>query len=92
MPNTEVRLTICAEVEALTEYTFQCPACHQQVTRHADRRAVGLLMSGRVPCYTLHVPREALEPHYGEPISGDDLIDLMVGLAGDPLKELMADG
>lgn len=93
MTSADVLLTICAEIETLTSYAFRCPACHQDVTTPANRHCVALLMSARVPSYVLRIPAEALEPHGGPPISGDDLIDLMLGLdEADPLRELMADG
>ena len=56
---------------------FHCPDCGTLVRSHAQPDAVALL-SGLVAVEELDVPAEALEPHHAEPLTEDDLIELML--------------
>jgi hypothetical protein len=56
-------------------YGFTCPACGDFVQKPADDRIVRLLLSGGVVPVPVHVPAEALEIHYGPPISHDDILN-----------------
>ncbi len=70
-------------------YRFTCPNCMLLVTKPADRRIARLLASAGVqaglpwpgagsgrPRPDADLPAEALEPHYGPPLTWDDLLDL----------------
>lgn len=73
-------------VEALDEesshrtYTFGCPSCHESVVKPTDAEVVRLLASAGVLVERVAVPAEAREPHRGDPIGYDDLLDLVLWL------------
>jgi predicted RNA-binding Zn-ribbon protein involved in translation (DUF1610 family) len=56
-------------------YAFSCPSCGFFVEKPADERVIRLLLSGGVMPTLVHVPAEALEPHYGPRINHDDLLE-----------------
>ncbi len=60
-------------------YVFPCPGCGAHVRRHAHAITARFL-ERFVPVERIQVPAEALEPHVGDPITVDDLIDLMLAL------------
>jgi hypothetical protein len=60
-------------------YFFHCPGCDQNVRRRAHSITVGVLEK-LVPVEHIQIPSEALESHEGEPLTMDDLIDLMLAL------------
>ncbi len=64
-------------------YFFHCPGCAQNVRRRAHSITVRLLEK-LVPVEHIRIPSEALEPHEGEPLTMDDLIDLMLALEHAP--------
>lgn len=72
--NHDVLLMVCTDA-SLSYYSFPCPNCREIVKKSADESIISLLMSGGVRPIVWEVPREALEPHSGPPISLDDLID-----------------
>ena len=60
-------------------YDFVCPDCRSHVRHEADEAMVSFL-GGLVATEELEIPAEALEDHTGQPLTLDDLIDLMVSL------------
>lgn len=56
---------------------FHCPDCGALVRGPAHPDAVEMLCT-LVAVEELEVPAEALEPHDGEPLTVDDLIELML--------------
>lgn len=54
-------------------YTFECPTCHDPVRRYADPDARRLLATAGIR--SEHVPDEIWEPHHGDLICWDDLLD-----------------
>jgi hypothetical protein len=75
----QVTLTVCATAP-LSSYGFTCPSCTVRVRKPADDHVVSLLISGGVKPVTWHIPAEALEPHTGEALSYDDLLDFALWL------------
>ncbi|HEV7208675.1 MAG TPA: hypothetical protein VGN54_08050 [Mycobacteriales bacterium] len=86
----DVSLLVCATAP-LSHYAFTCPSCHDRVQKAASDHVVSLLISGGVVPTTWDVPSEALEPHTGDPVSYDDLLDfgLWLGMS-DNLAALAA--
>jgi hypothetical protein len=68
-------------------YGFACPGCGDFVQKPADDRIVRLLLSGGVVPVPVHVPAEALEVHYGPPISHDDILNFHEMLDRDDWME-----
>lgn len=71
---TDVRVRVCTIDETGT-YVFRCPACQMSVVKPAEPRVVDLLVASGVRIEHWDLPAELFEPHRGEPISHDDLID-----------------
>jgi hypothetical protein len=78
---TQMRLVVCTKSE-WSFYAFGCPACGDEVRKHADEEIVALLISGGVAAQTWQIPAEALEDHNGPALSYDDLLDLALWLEG----------
>ena len=75
-------------------YFFHCPGCGEHVRRHAHVITVRLL-ERYVPVERIRIPAEALESHVGEPLTSDDLIDLMLAIEatdGRPATGAGSDG
>jgi hypothetical protein len=56
-------------------YVFRCPTCQMSVVKPAEQRIVDLLVASGVELIQWRLPAELFEPHYGDPITHDDLID-----------------
>jgi predicted RNA-binding Zn-ribbon protein involved in translation (DUF1610 family) len=61
--------------QSANTYAFSCPSCGFFIEKPADERVIRLLLSGGVMPTLVHVPAEALEPHYGPRINHDDLLE-----------------
>jgi hypothetical protein len=72
---TEDILLRLGAVHATNTYGFTCPSCGDFIEKPADDRVVRLLLSGGVMPVPVHVPAEALELHFGPPLTHDDLLD-----------------
>ena len=82
---------VTAPAAGWATYAFTCPACEDEVTKSADDEVVTLMRGAGVTVERVHVPAEALEPHYGQPLSADDLIDFALTLgATDTLVEVLS--
>ncbi|GMA88861.1 hypothetical protein GCM10025868_41110 [Angustibacter aerolatus] len=70
-------------------YRFTCPGCGESIRKDAPARARRLLMLAGVEPVSWQVPLEALEPHAGEPITFDEVLEFALRLeqVGDPLTE-----
>lgn len=71
---TELSVRVCSE-DTLSSYVFRCPTCQMSVAKPAERRIVDLLVASGVELIEWRLPAELFEPHRGEVISHDDLID-----------------
>jgi rRNA maturation protein Nop10 len=78
----DVSVRVCANDQS-GSYTFRCPGCAMAVAKHADPNVVELLVSSGVRMAVWELPGELCEPHVGEPISHDDLLDFHDLLADD---------
>lgn len=72
-----------AAMSAANTYGFTCPNCAEFIEKQADDRIVRLLLSGGVVPVPVHIPAEALEMHFGPPLTHDDLLDFHQVLARD---------
>lgn len=70
----DIELRVCTYAPA-SYYTFECPACQQEIQKPADDRVVQLLISGGVPATVWELPGELSERHDGPPLTIDDLLD-----------------
>ena len=70
----DVSVRVCASDQS-GSYTFRCPECEMAVAKPADPTVVELLVSSGVEMAVWELPAELWEPHVGEPISHDDLLD-----------------
>ena len=64
-------------------YFFHCAGCGHNIRRRAHLVTVRLL-ERLVPVERIAIPAEALEVHVGEPLTSDDLIDLMLAIEATP--------
>lgn len=75
---SQVELRICS-IPDRSVYAFTCPSCRTSVLKPAaDPRVVTLLRSVGVPSVGWEFPVELNERRDGPPLTGDDLIDLML--------------
>ena len=70
----DVSVRVCANDQS-GSYTFRCPECEMAVAKSADPNVVELLVSSGVKMAVWQLPAELWEPHVGEVISHDDLLD-----------------
>lgn len=76
-------------------YSFTCPRCGVEYEKFANERTYDMLRIARCPAEEHVVAEELLEPHVGEPMSYDDIIDLHHALADDSYdwtQEMTQDG
>ncbi len=87
----DVQVRICDDNNVGT-YSFRCPHCRMTVVKPAESRTIDLLVASGVSFTTWRLPDELNEPHVGEPISHDDLLDFHHLLNDDTrLTEALAD-
>ncbi len=84
----DVTVRVCRDDNAGT-YSFECPGCHAIVIKDAEPRIVELLVTSGVRLVTWSQPEELSEPHVGEPIDHDDLLDFHALLATDGWMETL---
>jgi len=70
----DLRVRVCS-VDELSTYVFRCPTCRMSVVKPAEPRVVDLLVASGVRLEHWDPPAELFEPHPGEPLTHDDLID-----------------
>jgi hypothetical protein len=69
-------------------YEFTCRMCRDRIRKPACPDVVRLLTCGGVHPVRIVVPPEALEEHYGGPLSWDDVLDFAADLRNlDSLAE-----
>ena len=56
-------------------FVFRCPTCHMSVAKPAEPRVIELLVASGVRLVKWRLPAEIFEPHRGDPITHDDLIE-----------------
>jgi hypothetical protein len=78
----DLTVRVCSDDEQ-GSYCFQCPTCAQAVAKDASRRIVDLLVSSGVRMEVWRLPAELSEPHTGDPLSPDDLLDFHLLLGQD---------
>ncbi|HVM67722.1 MAG TPA: hypothetical protein VMU14_22805 [Acidimicrobiales bacterium] len=74
LTSRDVVVRVCAADNA-GAYAFRCPSCRMAVSKQAESKIVDLLVSSGVRLSVWHLPAELAEPHYGEAISYDDLLE-----------------
>jgi hypothetical protein len=83
----DVEVRVCTDDNQGT-YSFRCPECEVPVTKVAEPRIIELLVASGVRLFTWSIPAELLEPHSGEPISHDDLLDFHALMESDWMGQL----
>jgi predicted RNA-binding Zn-ribbon protein involved in translation (DUF1610 family) len=87
---TQLELRVCSVPER-SVYAFNCPSCGISVLKPAaDPRVITLLRSVGVPTVGWEIPAEILEPREGDPITNDDILDLMLALDDPNFIERLA--
>jgi hypothetical protein len=74
LTSRDVVVRVCAADNA-GAYAFRCPSCRMAVSKQAEPKIVDLLVSSGVRLSVWHLPAELSEPHYGDAISYDDLLE-----------------
>lgn len=74
LTTVDVHVRICDDDNSGT-YSFRCPHCEMTVVKPAEPRTIDLLVASGVEFTTWTLPAELSEPHIGDPISHDDLLD-----------------
>lgn len=86
--SSEVTVRVCREDNSGT-YAFNCPDCEVVVVKSAEPRIVELLVTSGVRLVTWSLPDELIEPHVGDPIDHDDLLDFHALLETDGWMETL---
>jgi len=86
MTSADVTVRICSDDDS-GSYWFRCPACVGPVSRAASPRVVELLVSSGVRIEMWRAPAELDEPHYGPPLTFDDLLEFHELLATDDWRD-----
>lgn len=88
----DITLMVCS-LASLSYYTFDCPACTDEVRKPADDHVVSLLISGGVPAQVWDIPAEAMEVQTGPSLTYDDLLDFALHLGStDNLAAVASEG
>lgn len=74
LTTSDVEVRVCTHDNQGT-YSFRCPACNMVVVKPAERRVIELLVASGVRLSTWSMPAELSEPHAGDPITHDDILD-----------------
>ena len=70
----ELSVRVCI-ADTQSTYVFRCPTCQMSVSKPAEQRIVDLLVASGVEVIKWRLPAELFEPHGGQAITHDDLID-----------------
>lgn len=74
-----IQLSVCTK-RSLSFYRFTCPRCSAEVTKPADDMTINLLVGGGLRAEVWEFPAEADEPHTGQALTYDDLLDFALHL------------
>lgn len=86
--SSDVTVRVCRDDNAGT-YSFPCPTCGLVVVKTAEPRIVELLVTSGVRLVTWSLPDQLIEPHVGDPIDHDDLLDFHALLGTDGWMETL---
>ena len=89
LTTSDVRVRVCIEDNA-GSYHFRCPSCQMSVVKPAEPRIVDLLVASGVELATWRLPAELYEPHFGDRINHDDLLDFHTLLDHDDWFDTVA--
>lgn len=78
----DVQVLLCSTTNQ-GSYAFRCPACRVAVSKPAEPRVVDVLVASGVRLSVWQMPAELDEPHFGEPIGYDDLLEFHFELKAD---------
>jgi hypothetical protein len=73
-------LSRCLNAPALSSLTYPCPLCKAPQVMPAPAEVTKALDGVSIRTTFWSVPAEALEPHHGDVITMDDVIDFRLGL------------
>ncbi len=86
LTTADIRVLLCCTTNE-SSYAFQCPMCHVAVAKNAEPRVVDVLLESGVALSVWRMPAELDEPHAGQPISYDDLLEFHFELRRDGFLE-----
>ena len=84
LTTADVRVRVCINDDR-GEYSFRCPVCVMTVVKPAEARTIDLLVASGVAMDTWTLPAELSEPHIGNPICHDDLLDFHAMLGDEDM-------
>ncbi len=70
----DVRVRLCSTTNQ-GSYSFRCPSCRLLVSKPIEPSVVDVLVLAGVRIVVWAMPAELDEPHVGEPVSYDDLLE-----------------
>lgn len=70
----DLKVRVCRDNQSAT-YLFRCAVCRMIEVRPAEDHVVDVLLAAGVPCTEWNLPAELGEPHYGDSIDHDDVLD-----------------
>lgn len=89
----DVRVVVAAKLGRAT-YSFRCPLCREEITKHAAEDVIQLLRGAGCHVEQLHIPDEYIERQrqFADMLSfpPDDLLDF-VRLLEDPQTDVVAE-
>ena len=84
----DVEVKMCSSTSE-GSYVFRCPSCLLAVSKPAEPNVVDVLVASGVRLSTWQLPAELEEPHYGPPVSYEELLVFHFEIQGDDwLREL----
>jgi uncharacterized Zn finger protein len=89
LTSRQVTVRVCASNNQ-GSYVFRCPDCTMAVAKLADAKIVDLLVSSGVRLTVWHLPAELDEPHAGDAITYDDLLEFHYAIQQDGWLERLA--
>ena len=70
----DLTVRVCKQTQS-SSYRFRCPACAMIEVRSAQDHVVNALLAAGVRYTQWNLPAELAEPHAGEAITHDDVLD-----------------
>ncbi|HET9732913.1 MAG TPA: hypothetical protein VFP54_09590 [Acidimicrobiales bacterium] len=82
LTTSQVQVLMCSTTSAVS-YAFRCPDCQLMISKATESRVVDVLVSAGVQLRVWQLPAELDEPHDGDPLTWDDLLEFHFALSED---------
>jgi hypothetical protein len=89
LPTSAVELSICENHPDRNRYVFYCPCCQVVMAKRAPDAIVRLLTAAGVESVVWRCTAELCEPHYGPPLTADDVLDFLIDLQATPTADVV---